>query len=80
MSSLADQRMKPLIDFLAQRTATGEPPAADLDLIENRILDSLAVVEFLLLIEECSGRPASLTAVSAEDLRTLRSIERSFFG
>jgi acyl carrier protein len=51
----------------------------DCDLIENRILDSLAFVEFILLVEEHSGREISIDSVSKEDFRTIESIRKRFF-
>jgi acyl carrier protein len=50
-----------------------------LDLIESRILDSLQFVEFMLLLEEATGREIPLEEVSAEDFRTLSSIRARFF-
>ena len=66
----------------AQRAAPGGPVAAlapDYDLIENRVLDSLAFVEFILLVEEHSGREISIDSVSSEDFRTVDSIRKRFF-
>jgi acyl carrier protein len=51
----------------------------DHDLIESRILDSLGFVEFILLIEEHSGREISIDSVSKEDFRTIDSIRKRFF-
>jgi acyl carrier protein len=51
----------------------------DRDLIESRILDSLGFVEFILLVEEHSGREISIDSVSKEDFRTINSIRKRFF-
>ena len=51
----------------------------DRDLIESRILDSLGFVEFILLVEEHSGREISIDSVSKEDFRTIDSIRKRFF-
>lgn len=51
----------------------------DLDLIENRILDSLGFVNFLYVLEEHTGREISLDDVTPEDFRTIARIEARFF-
>jgi acyl carrier protein len=51
----------------------------DLDLIDNRIIDSLSFVNFLYVLEEQSGQQISLDEVSPEDFRTLRRIRERFF-
>jgi acyl carrier protein len=66
-------------DYLRQCKPELEDLPEDLDLIENRILDSLAFVEFLLLLEEHTGQEISIDSVSREDFRTLASIKRRFF-
>jgi acyl carrier protein len=68
-----------VVDYLrAAKPELGEV-APDLDLIENRVLDSLAFVEFLLLLEEHTGREISIDSISREDFRTLNSIKERFF-
>ncbi|HTZ44504.1 MAG TPA: hypothetical protein VMB79_11645 [Jatrophihabitans sp.] len=52
----------------------------DLDLIENRVIDSLGFVNFLYVLEEATGEPISLDEVSPEDFRTLRRIRERFLG
>ncbi|GIG56006.1 hypothetical protein Lfu02_03780 [Longispora fulva] len=54
-------------------------PAPDEDLIEGRVIDSLAFLEFIYLLEELTGRPIDLQSVTIEDFRTLATIERRFF-
>lgn len=51
----------------------------DLDLIENRVLDSLAFVNFLYVLEEHTGQEISLEEVTPEDFRTLAAIRKRFF-
>jgi acyl carrier protein len=77
-----------IADFLetkfrnAQKAAPGEPVLAlapDYDLIDNRVLDSVTFVEFILLVEEHSGREISIDTVSREDFRTVESIRKRFF-
>lgn len=48
-----------------------EVPSPDTDLLETGMLDSLQLVDLLLLIEEEFGRRLSLEAIELDDLRTL---------
>jgi acyl carrier protein len=48
-----------------------EVSSADTDLLETGLLDSLQLVDLLLLIEEEFGRRISLEAIELDDLRTL---------
>jgi acyl carrier protein len=66
----------------ARHLDPGQPEptlAPDYDLIENRVIDSLEFVEFVLLVEEHSGREISIDLLSREDFRTLESIRKRFF-
>jgi acyl carrier protein len=51
----------------------------DLDLIENRIVDSLLFVDFLFFLEELTGRDLEITSGLIHPFRTLRSIRDNFF-
>ncbi|WP_441249370.1 acyl carrier protein [Kitasatospora sp. McL0602] len=51
----------------------------DLDLIENRLIDSLSFVEFVFLLEQVSGNPIDMDTLEVDDLRSLSSIEARFF-
>ena len=51
----------------------------DTDLIETRIVDSMAFMEFLYVIEAASGQAVDLSTISADDLRTLANVESRFF-
>ena len=77
-----------ILDYLESRSGkvqNAEPGGLvstltlDCDLIESRILDSLGFVEFILLVEEHSGREISIDSVSKEDFRTIDSIRKRFF-
>jgi acyl carrier protein len=52
--------------------------AADEDLIENRLVDSLSFVEFVFLIEETAGVEIDLDNLDINDVRTLDAIEKRF--
>jgi acyl carrier protein len=48
-----------------------EVPSGDADLLENGVLDSLQLVELLVLIEERFGRRLAFESIDLDDLRTL---------
>ena len=52
----------------------------DTDIIESRILDSLQLVEFILFLEEKSGRAILAENLNPDTLRTLESIYQCYFG
>jgi acyl carrier protein len=51
----------------------------DTDLIESRILDSLQIVEFILFLEEESGRSILDENLDPKTLRTPESIYKCYF-
>lgn len=52
--------------------------AADEDLIQSRLVDSLSFVEFVFLIEETSGVEIDLDDLDINDVRTLDAIVKRF--
>jgi acyl carrier protein len=75
----AEDAMRIIIDYLLTKRPglTGIDP--ELDLIENRILDSLGFVNFLYVLEEQTGREIRMEDVTTEDFRTLTAIRKRFF-
>jgi acyl carrier protein len=65
--------------WLLARKPEIEDVDLDLDLIENRIIDSLSFLEFLFFLEEISGREIQSTADSTHMFRTLRAIRDNLF-
>jgi len=51
----------------------------DQDLIDSGAVDSFALVELILLIEQECGRPVLSEDLDPRSIRTLAAIERSFF-
>ena len=49
------------------------------DIIETRTLDSLELVEFILFLEQTSGRSILVETLEPEVLRTLSRIYQTFF-
>ena len=51
----------------------------DTDIIATRALESLELVEFILFLEQQSGRTILVEALDPGDLRTLHRIYQAFF-
>ena len=47
----------------------------DLDLIENRVIDSLGFLDFVFFLEELTGRELQSDLQSVSSFRTLRAIQ-----
>ncbi|MER5808770.1 acyl carrier protein [Streptomyces sp. NPDC002033] len=73
-----DDVTKPIVDWLQERNPTIEDIPDDLDLIENRLIDSLGFMEFILLLEDTIGRELSLDQIDVNQFRTLRSLKEHF--
>lgn len=46
----------------------------DLDLIENRLIDSLRFMEFIFFLETLSGHPIDIAKIQIDDFRTIQRI------
>ncbi|MCW2503659.1 MAG: hypothetical protein JWO79_1943 [Actinomycetia bacterium] len=68
-----------VLEYLKAKRPDLESIPDDLDLIENRVLDSLGFVNFLYVLEEQTGREISMDEVTPEDFRTVQAIRRRFF-
>ncbi|MHA4775949.1 phosphopantetheine-binding protein [Streptomyces sp. MSC1_001] len=65
--------------WILERHPERQDIAPDLDLIENRLIDSLSFVEFVFLLEQESGTAIQMETLEVESIRTLVAIERHFF-
>ncbi|ATZ23661.1 hypothetical protein SLAV_08960 [Streptomyces lavendulae subsp. lavendulae] len=54
------------------------PIAADEDLIEARLIDSMDFLEFVDLLEKLSGTTIDLQEVTIDDFRTLDNVQKRF--
>ncbi|MFJ3203258.1 acyl carrier protein [Streptomyces sp. NPDC086989] len=68
------ESMETVIEFLRKLNSSVDTIDWDRDLIEARVLDSLAFVEFLLLMEELTGEPIDLAKTDVDNFRTLNRI------
>ncbi|WP_327316911.1 acyl carrier protein [Streptomyces sp. NBC_01235] len=51
----------------------------DLDLFDTRLVNSLSLIEFVVVIERVSGRVIDRRQLKTEDFQTLRTIQEKFF-
>ena len=66
-------------DWILKRNPDLAELADDVDIIESRLVDSLAFVELVYTIEEAAGVEIDFDAIAVDDFRTLSAIERAFF-
>ena len=66
-------------DFVRSTNPSAESFGVDDDLVRGRLLDSLHFIEFLVALEERTGREIPLAEVNPEDFRTVRRIAVKFF-
>ncbi|GAA3194255.1 MULTISPECIES: acyl carrier protein [Streptomyces] len=76
MQSATDQIKQWILDRHAE-VSDIEP---DFDLLESRLIDSLAFVEFMVLVSRLSGEDIGMESIDIDDFRTLRRIEARYFG
>lgn len=71
-----DPRLVSVKQWLLSR----KPELTDLDLgfdlIENRVIDSLSFLEFVLFLEELTGRELQVTAETVNAFRSLHTIQK----
>ncbi|PYP86354.1 MAG: hypothetical protein DMF61_13610 [Blastocatellia bacterium AA13] len=65
--------------LLARKPEAGDIEM-DLDLIENRLIDSLGFLEFVFFLEELGGREIKFDGDSLHKFRSLRAINENIFG
>lgn len=70
--------LEPVVEWLRARNADLDVIPPDLDLIESRLIDSLAFMEFILLLEDLMGRELVLEQLSIDQFRTLDAIFVNF--
>ncbi|NUP08249.1 MAG: acyl carrier protein [Polyangiaceae bacterium] len=81
----ASSRRSEVLSELRTWLATGRPgtdPATigdDTDLIDARVLDSLQLVEFILVIEDLAGRSILSETLDPTHIRSLSAVYANFF-
>jgi acyl carrier protein len=79
MSSVSTGSVDEVRDWILRKHPETESIDPDLDLIENRLIDSLSFVEFVFVIESASGVSIDVENIDVGDFRTLAAIEKKFF-
>ena len=74
-STSTQQQMDQIKSWLLAKKPEIEDIDPDFDIIENRVIDSLSFTEFILFLEEVSGREIQVYTESVDVFRTLRSIQ-----
>jgi acyl carrier protein len=74
-TSTQQQQMDQIKSWLVAKKPEIQDIDPDFDIIENRVIDSLSFTEFILFLEEVSGREIQLYTDSVNVFRTLRSIQ-----
>ena len=70
--------LKPVVHWLQMKNNDLGDIPRDLDLIENRLIDSLSFMEFILLLESLVGRDIPAEELSVDQFRTLEAIDVHF--
>lgn len=74
----SDQIVAQLKAWIISNNENAEGMDADTDIVENKLVDSLNFINFLVLVEELRGEEIPYDEVEVERFRTLRSIKTHF--
>ncbi|MGL5834096.1 MAG: acyl carrier protein [Waterburya sp.] len=78
-SSNSDQMISEVKQWLLEKNTHLEDIPEDLNLIENRLIDSLQFVSFLMFLEELREEEIEVDNVDFSMFQTLRAIKANFF-
>ena len=79
MSSTQTDLLIPVKEWIKEKKPEVTEFDLDLDLIENRIIDSLDFVELIFLLEDVTGVETDMNALSIDSFRSLNAIRENFF-
>lgn len=81
MWDLTQNEMGQIKQWILQNNTSSIPNDLpyEMDLIENRIIDSLQFVEFILFLESVTGKEIYTKHFKLESIRSLQAIETNFF-
>ena len=74
MAAVESQPLVERIRDLVRRVLAVDPPAADTDLIESGLLDSLALVELIFALEQEFGLTLPLDSLELDAFRSAETI------
>lgn len=73
------QNLEQVTKWVLARNPEIEAVDPDCDLIESRLVDSLGFLQFLILIEQLTGKTIDVETLDIDDFRSLNRIEQNFF-
>ncbi|MCL3999248.1 phosphopantetheine-binding protein [Streptomyces lavenduligriseus] len=76
---MASAGIEEIRSWILSRHPERDDVAADENLIESRLVDSLSFVELVYAIEGASGVEIDFDNIDINDFQTLSSIEKAFF-
>ena len=79
MSNKMEKGFLELCEWLQKRTKLNSPIEHDIDLIKNKIVDSLVFVEFLMVLEQSTGLIIEVDETLHDKVKTLASVKKHFF-
>jgi acyl carrier protein len=81
MQGVTGNAISKVREWIVQKNSSIHPDVLteDIDLIENRIIDSLQFVEFILFLEEITGRDVYTQEFKLDSVKTMRAIEENYF-
>lgn len=78
MSSTQTDLLIPVKEWIKEKQPEVTELELDIDLIENRIIDSLDFLELIFLLEDLTGVETDMNALSIDSFRTLNAIRENF--
>lgn len=79
MQDLTQKEMVQVKQWVLQNNTSSTELLYETDLIENRIIDSLQFVEFILFLESITGKEVYTKNFNLESIRSLQAIELNYF-
>ncbi|WP_434756398.1 hypothetical protein [Paenibacillus amylolyticus] len=79
MQDLTQKEMVQVKQWILQNNTSSTELLYETDLIENRIIDSLQFVEFILFLESITGKEVYTKNFNLESIRSLQAIELNYF-
>jgi acyl carrier protein len=68
-----------LLEWLQERNKSGKDIKLTTDLIEEKVIDSLTFVEYVMMIEEVTGQTVVVDDSILTKVNTLAKVEQTFF-
>ena len=75
---ITSQKLEKIKQWLLDKNPELEDIDMDIDIINNRLIDSLQFMTFLFFIEETRGKGIAADNVAIENFQTLRAIKNNF--